>query len=234
MSYGTQPQPLTPIRRIKGLSVALSIIVGIGGVVSAISGALAPSAADRATDFLEGRISEDEFLDGYGGLAFTQFATLAATIAALVLTVIWMYRISSNVRAFGRQTFWAPLWAVFSWVLPPILFVIPLLMLRELWKASAPEDFHGGDGWKREPESPILWLWWILFGVFPTVLAMVQFNTLFGGGGFGGDTQTLAENIEDAGSLSLLSGLVQLGAAVAWVLFVRQLTRRHIALTNER
>ena len=52
-----------------------------------------------------------------------------------------MYRIATNVRAFQRQTTWSPLFAIFGWMLPPfVLYVIPFLMLRELWKASDSEQ----------------------------------------------------------------------------------------------
>ena len=42
------------------------------------------------------------------------------------------------------------------------------------------------------------------------------------------------ESLEDVGALALLSAVSVVGAAVCWILFVRQLTRRHAALTNER
>ena len=222
------------MRPIRGLSRAVAILVGITGVISAIGGVISPAVADTAKDFLAGRASTDEFQDAYAPLAAIQAITLAATLAAGILTMIWMYRLSANVRAYGRATFWAPLFAIFGWFLPPILFIIPLLMLRELWKASTPEGINDAETWKRQPENPMLWAWWILFGLIPVGFAFFQRDALFGGGVGNASTESLAESIEDAGAFSALSGGVQLLAAVVWILFVRQLAARHTALTSER
>ena len=55
----------------------------------------------------------------------------------MVLVMIWMYRISANLRAFGMTTTWHPLFAIFGWFLPPVvLYVIPFLMLREQWTSQ--------------------------------------------------------------------------------------------------
>ena len=160
-----------------------------------------------------------------------------ATVAVACGWLFWVvYVFASQTMTSGMVMNGAALAfaMVFGWVLPPVLFVIPFLMLRELWKASTPEGVGGDpEGWKRQPENPTLWGWWAFFGVIPLVLAAIQINTLFGGG-FGGDTESLAESIEDTGAWSLASGLVQLVAAIFWILFVRQLARRHTTLTSER
>lgn len=234
VGYGTAPTPLARVRPIRGVSRAVAILVGLGGVVSMVGGLVAPMAADRANEFLDGTATTDEFRDAYGPLAVAQALTLAVTLAAAILTMIWMYRISANVRAYGRSTFWAPLFAVFGWMLPPILFLIPFLMLRELWKASTPEGINDADAWKRQPENSMLWAWWIVFGVIPVGFAFVQRETLLGGNVGSTTTEALAEGIQDAGTLSVVSGAVQLVAAIIWILFVRQLAARHTTLTGER
>ncbi len=230
--YGNAPTPLERVRRVSGVSKALVILTAIAGVVAAISGVVSQWLSGRAADYLRGDITRSEFEDNLGAFGLVQ-ALGAVQIAVVVLTMIWMYRIAANARAFGRATFWAPLWAVFGWFLPPVLFIIPLLMLRELWKASVPETPATPDGWKQESDSPMLWLWWVFFALVPIVLAVINVDTLVLGG-FGGGTDEIAETLEDVGALNLVGGLNQLVAAVFWILFVRQLTQRHTHLTNER
>ena len=55
--------------------------------------------------------------------------------------MIWMFKMAKNVRALGRQGLrYAPGWAIGGWFVPPcVLYVVPWLMFRELWKASDPE-----------------------------------------------------------------------------------------------
>jgi hypothetical protein len=157
-----------------------------------------------------------------------------ATLTTAVLTIIWMYRIAKNVRASGRSTTWQPAFAIFGWFLPPgVLYVIPFLVLRELWKASDPDTKDGGDGWRRSADNPILWLWFALFGLVTAVLFAVQLASGDMDSIAAPDTTSVAEGLADMGALAWLSPLVTLAAAGAWVVFVRQLTARHRRLTNE-
>lgn len=217
---------------MRSLALGVLIATGVSILASAVTTILTPAAADRAGDFLDGRISEDEFLDSYGGISSTQLVQSVATAVTAVLTIIWMYRIAKNVRSAGRATTWAPIFAVFGWVLPPVLVVIPFLMLRELWKASSPLHQTGQDGWRRTPDLPMLWIWFLLYGVLQSVLVVVQASTLIGGS-LSNDAESIAERIDDAGSLSIASGVGVFLAGVAWMIVVRRLTDRHMELTNE-
>ena len=73
--------------------------------------------------------------------------------------MIWLFRIAKNHQALGRRLTWAPGWAIGGWFLPPIVYVIPTLMLRESWKAADPEVPAGDERWKSSSDSPLLWIW---------------------------------------------------------------------------
>ena len=97
-----------------------------------------------------------------------------ATLATFVVTIMWMYRIATNVRAFQRQTTWSPLFAIFGWMLPPfVLYVIPFLMLRELWKASDASNPEDPESWRSSKDTPLVWAWFVLYGIAPVVLLAV-------------------------------------------------------------
>jgi hypothetical protein len=209
------------------------VLTAVTGLGAALSVAVAPAASDRATDFLNGEISEDQFLDDYGPTLLAQALQGVGQIAAAILTIIWMFRVASNVRAFGRATTFAPLFAIFGWVLPPMLVIIPFLMLRELWKASDPDAPYDATGWKSSSDNPWIWWWFLAYGIVPTVLFVVSIDTLFGGG-FGNDTEDIAEALQDFGALNVIGGISTVIAAVLWIVVVRQLTARHMRLTDER
>jgi hypothetical protein len=220
------------VRRVGGLARAIVVLTGLSVVGALVTSLLTPSAADRAAEFLAGDISEDEFLEGYAGIAIAQFGQGVGTLATAVLTMIWLYRLAANVRALGRDTTWAPLFAVFGWVLPPVLVVIPFLMVRELWKASEPFTTAGADEWRSTSDNPAIWVWFLLYGVLQTVLVAFQSNALLGSG-FSNDPESLAESIDDSVTLSVVGGLSLAAAGVAWIVVVRQLTQKHVALTRE-
>lgn len=207
------------------------MIVALGTVVSTL---LSAGIATDAADFLAGSIEQSEFEDALVPLNSVQLLVSVATIATGVLTIIWMFRIANNVRAFGRQTTWHPLFAIFGWFLPPlILYVIPFLVLRELWKASEPTTVDGTDNWKRTPDTPLLWAWFVLFGLLPAVLFAVQVGSFASGGVPTGDIESVAESLDEFAAIGWLSAALNVAAAVVWVRFVRQLTQRHKQLTNE-
>ena len=48
-----------------------------------------------------------------------------------------------------------------------------------------------------------------------------------------GDIESVAESLDDFGAIGWMTAALNVGAAVTWISFVRQLTRRHKQLTNE-
>jgi ABC-type Fe3+ transport system permease subunit len=239
VAYGSAPTPTQRVRRIKGLSTAIMVLVGIAGVGGLLNAILTAGLRSDAEDLLAGRISETDFNDQLlSSSAFTALAGVA-TIVAMVLIMIWMYRIATNLRAFGMSTTWHPLFAVFGWFLPPaILYVIPFLMLREQWSKSTASATPGqaaapmSDGGKSE--NPVLWVWWLTFGIWPLVALFLSTDSLVGNFG---DTsaEAVAQSLVDTSSaITIIGSVIGLIAAAAWILFVRQMAARHQSLTGER
>ena len=240
VAYDATPTPTGAVRRIGGLATVVSVMTAFVAAGTVLTTLLSAAASQDATDFLGGVIDDDEFRDAIAPLNAVQLLVGVATVATGVLTIVWMYRVATNVRAFGRQTTFSPLFAIFGWFLPPgVLYVLPFLVLRELWKASDPAPAPGAEpagddqSWKRSKDNPTLWVWFVLFGLLPTVLLVVQIGSLATGGLPNGDLDSLAESLEDFGAVSIFAGVLNVAAAVAWIMFVRQLTRRHTRLTNE-
>ena len=222
------------VRRGGGLAIPIVVSTTIVALGTLISAFLSAGITTDAADFLAGGIEQSEFEDALVPLNSVQLLVSVATLATGVLTIIWMLRIAKNVRSFGRATTWSPLFAVFGWFLPPlVLYVIPFLVLRELWKASEPTAVDGTDGWKRSPDNPLLWAWLVLFGLFPAVLFAIQISSFATSGLPTGDIETVAESLDEFGAIGWLTAALNVAAAVVWIKFVRQLTQRHKRLTNE-
>ena len=212
------------------------ILAGITGVTTIVSAVLSNNLANQAQDFLDGRISEDEFLDANALAPVGQLLSGAPMIAAGVFAVIWMFKMSSNVRAMGRATTFAPVFAVVGWILPPFLFVLPLLVLRELWKASDPQSPPGSDTWKASGENPLLYLWFVVYGIVPAILTAISIGSVFDAAlNLDTDARSIAEVTVSTGGAQIFAGAaVNMVAAVVWILLVKQMTARHVQLTGER
>jgi Domain of unknown function (DUF4328) len=222
-----------PLKRIRGLTTWIVVLTAIAGIVGVMSTLLSRSAADEARDFLAGRITEDDFVEAYVPALLLGSVQGAASIAIIVLTMIWMYRVASNHRALQRTGRWAPGWAIGGWFLPPfILYLIPFLMFRELWKASDRNVGVGDQQWRENKVGIVVTIWWVLYGLaVPICMAVSQIG--FGAGGFGSDYEALAEAIDERFTITLVTSLVTAAAAAAYIVMVRQLSSRHRLLTGE-
>ena len=240
VAYGSAPTPMRKVSRINALATAITIVVAIAGLGGLLNGFLQSGLRSDAEDLLAGRISDGEFNDQL--VSSSAFSALSgvATIAAMVLVMIWMYRISANLRAFGMTTTWHPLFAIFGWFLPPVvLYVIPVLMLREQWAKSTPSAVAGQPGGNTNTtgdtnsNNPVLWIWWLAFGIWPLVALFLSAGSIVGS--FGDTSEVaVAENLlETNEAVTIIGSFVGLIAAIAWILFVRQLTTRHRSLTGE-
>jgi hypothetical protein len=217
-----------------GLVTALLIVLAVTAVGQALSVATTPSAVDAAKDFLASdrtTADEDELSSDLAVNGLTSLVSGAAWLASIVLSMIWLFRVAANHRDVGRQLTWAPGWAIGGWFLPPLLFIIPLLMLRETWKASTPTVPPGSPDWKRESDSPLLWLWFLVYSIVPLVLLGISGAAQFQG--FSQDAEDLAEAFDDQQNLLIAQGLVIVVAAIIWALLVRRITKRHTQLTGE-
>ncbi len=127
-------------------STATVALAATSAAVSLITVWASQAAQGDAEALLDDVISTDEFVEGAAPYLLMTTVQAVATLATAVLTIVWMYRIAKNLRTLHRGTTWGPGWAIGGWVLPPLLFVIPFLMFRELWKASEPDVRSAASG----------------------------------------------------------------------------------------
>ena len=217
------------------MSIAIITLTAIAAIATVLTTILTAAVAEDARNYLDGEMTDDEFRTAIGPVNAAQLITGIATIAVFVLTVIWMYRIASNVRAFQRDTLWSPLFAIFGWMLPPfVLYIIPFLVLRELWKASDPTDVNDTESWRGSADNPFIWAWLVLYGIAPIFLLLFSVGSFLDGGLASGSLESLAESLDEFDAFGVISGAVNVAAAVVWIVLVRQLTARHVRLTGER
>jgi ABC-type Fe3+ transport system permease subunit len=213
---------------IGGVAKALGILVTILVPLQLVSVLVASMARSKAQDFLEGTIDDDAFNSSLAASGLLGILSLLLTIAVAVLTMIWMNRMAKNLQQIQRVGTWTPGWAIGGWFLPPCgLYVIPFLMFRDLWKGSDSQSTHD---WRANPVGPIVNIWWILYGL---VLPFVTFGVSLSSFRIDRSTTETARDLDTGFGISLASGLLQVVAAVVYLLLVRQLTARHKQTINE-
>jgi hypothetical protein len=230
---GYQPTNWTgAIKRVKGLAIAAVVLCAVAAIAQVVSIATIGVARDAARDYRSGRIDTDDFNQEVLTSSLGQVLAGTVTVGLAVVSIIWLYRVVSNHRSLGRSVSWSPGWAIGGWFLPPCLYVIPFLILRESFRASDPASPPGTETWRTGRENPLPWVWLGLFGVAQLALGIAGGFDSFGG--FGAEDDELADNILDMNvGISVAQALVGVASAAVWALLVRTLTQRHTQLTGE-
>jgi hypothetical protein len=235
VAYTPTPGAAVPLRRVGGLRTAIGILLAVYALAAGISIAVTPTAIDAADEFLSsdrGSTAENDFLEKLAPFTIASVLVGLSMLAIVVLSMIWLYRIVSNHRAVGRRTSWSPGWAIGGWFLPPlIVYAIPMLVLRESWKASDPSSTPGDEGWRQSPVNPIVYVWWVVYGLVPIVFVITGIT--FQAAEFSRDIQDLARSMRDDVGFTVAQSAVSIVGALLWALLVRGLTARHTALTGE-
>jgi hypothetical protein len=219
-------------KRVGGPTKATKILLWIYlplQIVPLIDLARITRQADR---LLAGAITEQAFKDATTAGAGAGVGLLVIPIA--VLTMIWMYRMATNLRMLGRvgQT-WAPGWGVASWFVPPcFIYAVPWLMFRELWKGSDPSCQAGDPTWKQRKPPRLFTVWWVMYGFVP-IFSLSASAQLVGALRSGETTLQLAQRYHDLRPAALAGGVLGMAATAVYIQLVRRLSARHMQATGE-
>lgn len=214
---------------IGGLAQAITVLLTVGVASNLIALVVTLGERSRFVDYLAGdtSISSDDVINAAGRISLASLPASAAFVATAVLTMIWMYRAAVNHRALGRPgSTWSPLWGVFGWFVPPVLFVIPWLMLGELWRGSAPGTVANDPGWKRNPISPLVHAWWVVFGLGGVFAYTAQLGSVR----TGSSARDVAERFDASIATLAVSTALSVAGGILFLLVVRGLTARQQAL----
>src|SRR4051794_24663491 len=160
--YTATPFGQVPLKRVSGLAKVVMVLVLATALMSFVELLMRQTVRGYAEDSLAGSIDKQELRHRILTYSIVPVIGSALQLAALIVTVIWMFRVASNHRALHRGGTWGPGWAIAGWVLPPFVWVIPTLMLVEMWKASDP-DVPIGDNWRTKTGAPLAVMWGVMY-----------------------------------------------------------------------
>ena len=227
--YGVVPQGTGAVRGI-GKAIAILLIIMIPAQLIGLVQQF--RIINAARDYVNGRISQAKYNDIVGNGLGSIGGLLVIPVA--VLTMIWMFRMAKNLRILGRQTTWAPGWAIGGWFTPPcVVYAVPWLMFRELWKASDPDLAPGDQGWKQGTVPALVNVWWVLYGLVPLIAigTSASYVAQYRSGSL--DSIDVAKKLDRFAAINTTLSIVAIGTTVVYLLLVRQLTDRHARATRE-
>jgi hypothetical protein len=103
--------------------------------------------------------------------------SVAAEVAAATAFLAWVYRAYANLRPLGAQVLRdTPFSAVFWFLVPVFGWLMPYLVMRDLWRLSDGSDPHG----LNQDRAGLVVAWWLLWvGPGLAILAVVFLRPTF-------------------------------------------------------
>jgi hypothetical protein len=235
VAYGTPVAYGGRFRPIGGLTkalVILTIITVVGSILSLIAQlALRDDALLLRRD---ADITLDEFADKLGPyIAATAIAGLVG-FAALIVQIIWTFRIAKNMEVLGREgrTFSPGATIAINILGGCTLGILPYFMWRELWKGSDPESPAGDPNWKQRAVGPIVHTWLVTNLLTVLVAGGLGVGNAFTRVSTNSDS-TIAKQLDDRLPLVIAAAVMSIITAVVVLGLVRQLAARHMQATRE-
>ncbi|HAN35080.1 MAG TPA: hypothetical protein DCQ52_06415 [Acidimicrobiaceae bacterium] len=235
VAYGSPGAVGGQVQRTRTLAKWLVALLAISLAAQAVSLLLQLTLQSAAQDLLDNTINSGEFDDKIALFAVVGLLVAAVGIGQLVVLIVWTYRLVKNHQAIGRQplTFKPGATIAVNILGGCTLGILNFFMWRELWRASDPETAPGDPSWKQRTVSPLVGL------NLGLSLAGIAAGVSLGlSGSVGGvrttvSTKDLAENLDDKLLFIAASGLLSLAASAVFIVFVRQLSARHMRATRE-
>jgi hypothetical protein len=220
--------------RIGGLSKALVILSIIGIVASAVALLVQVGLRNSAIDFRSGDMSSSEFADKAAPYLGATGLAAIVSLAALIVQIIWTFRIAKNLRTLGRpgQSFKPGLTIAVNILGGCTLGILPYFMWRELWKGSDPTSRPGDSTWKQRAVGAIVHIWFA--ASLLTVVASLGLGATSAVTRINRDSNAnIAKQLDDQMGFIIVAGLLGIITSILFISLVRQLSARHMQSTRE-
>jgi hypothetical protein len=166
---------------------------------------------------LDGRQrAAERILEGVNdsGSSLVQFVNLL-TIAMLVLVIVWSWRSGHNARALGRTgERVSPTLGIFGWIVPIMCWVVPYLVVQDLWRSSEPGAPRGSE-WRGLQGAVLVRAWWVCFAGGQILYALAVGLAVLG-----------RNDVDQTDTLLTVAHTVAAIGAVLTIPVVREITRR--------
>jgi hypothetical protein len=100
---------------------------------------------------------------------------------SIIVTLLWFYRATDNIHAFGAKEVSSPRMAVLWFFIPIFNLWKPYLVAQQIWKASNPQTVMiKGTEWKDSSASSKIKLLWILTLVYLSLYVIGNYYSTYG------------------------------------------------------
>jgi hypothetical protein len=163
-------------RTLGGLSTALTWLLGTSAVSAVALAAVYGARISKINAFDNNRTFANlsDLHDADDAVSSMAGVVGLIMLAVFVVLIIFLFRASKNTELWdtSRRT-WTPGWAIGGWFIPLANFVIPLLVILDIWRRTPERSADGGA--RTSPSASAVGVWWVLF-LIGTVLIRIDFD----------------------------------------------------------
>ncbi len=139
-------------------------------------------------------------------------ATIAIYVATVVVFLMWLYRASNNIAAFGKRTQSSAGWAVGSFFVPIANLFVPYQAVKDIWNKSEPT---GADTTAFSFSPPGFFPAWWGFWIASNIASNIYFRMTW-----------REAPIEGTAIVGIISEILTIAAATFAIQVVREIDRR--------
>lgn len=203
-------------RENRGIETALAVLFALAAVLAvvraiALGSRLVVLDNPDASDFFRRARDADQLV------RVTDVLLILIVLAIVPCFIVWCFRAAKNQEALGRepQRLRAG-WAIGGWFIPLANFVIPVLVIQDLWRGSDARIARGDPRWRIADRSWLVGWWWGLL-----MVALLTFA------GSPVDQRPLdVTEVRASNLIGILGVLCMAASAVLAILVVREIDRR--------
>jgi uncharacterized protein DUF4328 len=210
-------EPARPLRQLGKAVIGLLCLVIVVDLVALWADTV---QLGLLTDVRDGRrVRLEELTSSDDRVMTVGLLQMGTYIACAIAFLIWYARAYGNLERLGaRGELRSRSWAIISWFVPIVNYVVPKRVMNVIWRASDPELPAVATYWESRRVSPLLHWWWAMWIVSTFVTNILLRDSLDSG-------QTADELVSIAAGYVVVD-IIDIVPAVLAILVVRATTNR--------
>jgi hypothetical protein len=213
----TPPEPARPLRQLANAVIGLLCLVIVADLVALWADTI---QLGLLTDVRGGeRVSLEELTTSDDRVMTVGLLQTGTYIACAIAFLIWYARAYGNLERLGaRGEFRSRRWAIISWFVPFVKYVVPKRVMNVIWRASDPDLPAVATYWESRRVPALIHWWWAMWIVSTFVTNMLLRDSL--------DSAQTPDELVSTATRYVVIDIIDIVPAVLAILVVRATTNR--------
>jgi Domain of unknown function (DUF4328) len=210
-------EPARPLRQLGKAVIGMLCLVIVADLVALWADTI---QLGLLIDVRDGeRVSLQELTDSDDRVMTVGLLQSGTYIACAIAFLIWYARAYGNLESLGaRGEFRSRRWAIISWFVPFVNYVVPKRVMNVIWRASDPDLPAVATYWESRRVPALLHWWWAMWIISTFVTNVLLRDSL--------DSSQTSDELVSTATGYVVIDVIDIVPAVLAILVVRATTNR--------